>query len=238
MKSPPLTALLVEDEPLCRADFRQILKSFPDVRLLGEAENLEGARNFLGTRDVDLLFLDLSLGRENGLDLVETLAPGPLVIALTAHPQHAVRGFSLDLVDYILKPVEIDRLHSALEKARHRKAAAPLAPGRVTFLAEMEGKKVLLELRELLWVESMGNYIVLHTTRGRAIQRATLKQMRNIISPDLFLETARGCMVARTQIASWHRDSQGHLVLMLFSGSSLRVARSRTSAILKILQAG
>ena len=236
MKPSLLTAFLVEDEPLCRADFRQILQSFPDVRLLGEADNLERARTFLRTRNVDLLFLDLSLGRENGLDLVETLPLRPLVIALTAHPQHAVRGFTLNFVDYILKPVEIDRLKSALEKARHRMAAAPLAPGRTAFLAEMEGKKVLLELRELLVVESMGNYVVLHSTRGRAIKRATFKEVQEKLPQPLFLETSRGCLVAKTQIASWKRDPQGRLVLMLSSGSSLRVARSRTSSILKVLQ--
>jgi DNA-binding LytR/AlgR family response regulator len=167
---------------------------------------------------------------------LERLSRRPLVIALTAHPQHAVRGFSLDLVDYILKPVEIDRLRSAIKKARHRMASAPLAPGRTTFLAEMEGKKVLLELNELLVVESMGNYVVLHTSRGRGIKRATFKQVQDKLPPVLFLETSRGCMVAKTEIASWKRDPQGHLVLMLSSGSSLRVARSRTTAILKVLQ--
>ncbi len=236
MKSGLLSAYLVEDEPLCRADFRQILRVFPEVSLLGEADTLSQAERFLQKTAVDLLFLDLSVGRDNGLDLLERLSRRPLVIALTAHPQHAVRGFSLDLVDYILKPVEIDRLRSAMEKARHRMASAPLAPGRTTFLAEMEGKKVLLELNELLVIESMGNYVVLHTSRGRGIKRATFKQVQIKLPPVLFLETSRGCMVAKTEIASWKRDPQGRLVLMLSSGSSLRVARSRTTAILKALQ--
>lgn len=236
MKSTPLTAFLVEDEPLCRADFRQILQSFPEVRLLGEAENLERARNFLRTRNVDLLFLDLSLGRENGLDLVETLPLEPLVIALTAHPQHAVRGFSLNLVDYILKPVEIDRLRLALEKARHRLVSAPLTPGRITFLGEIDGKKTVLELSEIIMAESMGNYVVLHTPRGRAIQRATFQQIRKKLPAKLFLETGRGCLVARSEIQRWSRDSAGHLILELTSGTSLRTARSRTPSVLKTLQ--
>ena len=117
MNSRVLRAYLVEDEPLCRADLRQVLRAFPDIQLLGEAETVTQAQNFLEHHPVDLIFLDLSVGKENGLDLIEQLTRPPLVIALTAHPQHAVRGFTLNLVDYVLKPVEEERLRMAVDKA-------------------------------------------------------------------------------------------------------------------------
>lgn len=235
MSPAPLTAFLVEDEPPCRADFRQTLQHFPEVRLLGEADNLAEARKFLQTHPVQLLFLDLSVGNENALHWVERIPSGPLVIALTAHHQHAARAFTLHWVDYILKPVEPERLQAALAKARHRLATAPLEPGRVTFQAEMDGKTVIVNLSELIMVESMGNYVILHTSRGRAIRRATLKQIRQTLPPHLFLPAARGCVVARAQITGWSRRPSGRLVLNLPTGIALTVSRSQTSGVWKAL---
>ncbi|NBT90771.1 MAG: response regulator, partial [Verrucomicrobia bacterium] len=144
MNSRPFSAYLVEDEPLCRADFRQTLQKFPQVKLVGEADNLSAAEEFLKKSGVDLIFLDLSVGRENGFDLLEKLPQRPLVIALTAHPQHALRGFSLDLVDYILKPVEPDRLQVALAKAAHRRTLTDLQPAQNQLQVELNGEKRLL----------------------------------------------------------------------------------------------
>ena len=236
MNSSPLTAFLVEDEPLCRSDFRQVLLSFPDVQLLGEAENLSTARKFLETKTVDVVFLDLSLGRENGLDLAEALAPRPQIIALTAHPQHAARGFSLDLADYILKPVEASRLRIALEKVRQRKAYAPWQSGQVTFVAEIQGKKTIVPLADVLGAESMGNYVLLHTKQGKAIKRATFKHVRDKLPSNLFLETSRGRIVALHQIQSWHRNQQQRWSLELSNRTVVEVSKSRATSVLRALE--
>lgn len=236
MNPESLTAFLVEDEPLCRADFRQTLRDFPEIQLLGEADTLTAAKSFLSRQRVDLLFLDLSVGRENGLDLVEDLPQKPLVIALTAHPQHAVRGFSLDLVDYILKPVEKERLQTALQKVLHRKAAAELRPGAVTFIAEIEGRKTTLQLDEILGAEAMGNYVLLHTTRGKAVKRATFKQVQKKLPVPLFLETRRGRMVSRRSVEAWHRNSSGKLELVLSDRTNLTVSQSHAAKIINILE--
>jgi len=236
MNTEILSAYLVEDEPLCRADFRQTLGSFPQVRLLGETDKLSVAERFLATQPVDLLFLDLSVGRDNGLDLIERLPYQPLVIALTAHPQHAVRGFSLDLVDYILKPVEPPRLRSALEKARQRKLASRLQPERITFVAELEGKKFILSLDEILGAESLGNYVLLHTLKGKAVKRSTFKDVCKKLPPSLFLDTGRGRWVAIRHVRSWKRNPGGKLSLQLGDNSELSVSQNKTSGVLRRLK--
>lgn len=236
MKPEFLTAYLVEDEPLCRADFCQTLRDFPEIRLLGDADTLTAAKSFLSRERVDLLFLDVSVGRENGLDLVESLPQKPLVIALTAHPQHAVRGFSLDLVDYILKPVEKERLQEALKRARERMAAVKLGLGNVTFIAEIEGRKVNLQRDEILGAEAMGNYVLLHTSRGKAVKRTTFKQVREKLPPPFFLETRRGRLVARNHVQSWRRNSSGRLELTLSDHTNLPVSQTHAPKILKYLK--
>lgn len=236
MNPASFTAFLVEDEPLCRADFRQILRDFPEVRLLGEAETLQAAKFFLSRQTVDLLFLDLSVGRENGLDLVEALPKKPLVIALTAHPQHAARGFSLDLVDYILKPVEKERLRVALKKAQQRKATARLNPGAVTLIAEIAGQKTTFQLDEITGAQAMGNYVLLHTIRGKAMKRVTFKKIKTKLPSPTFLEIRRGRMVCRSTVQSWRRNSAGKLELALNDQTILTVSQSRAAKITQLLE--
>ena len=231
-----ISAYLVEDEPLCRSDFRQIMKSFPEVELVGEADNLTSAREFLESHSVDLLFLDLSVGRENGFDLLERISRRPLVIALTAHPQHAARGFNLDLVDYILKPVEEPRIRRALEKVRLRLTTAPFQPGRITFVAEVDRKRTVLELAEIKGAESMGNYVLLHTTRGKAIKRATFNHVRKKLPESLYLLIGRGRVVARHEVKEWFRDAEHRLYLHLGTGERVLVARSKSAGILRALR--
>lgn len=236
MSCQVLRAYLVEDEPLCRADFREILRAFPDIRLLGEAETITQARNFLERHPVDLIFLDLSVGKENGLDLVEQLTHPPLVIALTAHAQHAARGFTLNLVDYVLKPVEEERLRVAVDKAHRRRASEALAPGKVTLGAEINRRQTTLELAEILRVEAMGNYVVFHTLRGKALKRATFEQVSKKLPSALFLLTGRGQIVARKQIKEWSRDAKRRLVLHTVQGESILVARSQSARVLHQLK--
>jgi len=233
-----LSAYLVEDEPHCRADFRATLKEFPGIRLLGEADSLATAQRFLNQHKVDLLFLDLSVGKDNGLDLIERLPKPPLVIALTAHPQHAARGFALDLVDYILKPVETERLKMALAKARQRMSAAAFQSERKTFLVDKDGQKTVLPLSEILRAESMGNYVLFHTSQGSALKRATFTEVKKHLPAPLFLEASRGRVVARHQIKSWSRDPKGRLRLLLASGDIIQASRSQTRLIERELQKG
>jgi len=235
MNSPTLSAYLVEDEPLCRADFREALKAFPEINLLGETDTLSAAEHYLSSHPVDVLFLDLSVGRQNGLDLVERLTDRPLVVALTAHPQHAARGFSMDLVDYILKPVERERLASALDKVRQRKLASQVQRGRNTFVAEWEGKKIIVDLSEILGLESMGNYVILHTAKGNAIKRATFKEVAKKLPPTLFVETGRGRSVAIRQIQGWSRARTGKLILQLRDSTEVTVSQNKTSDVLAII---
>lgn len=236
MNTEIFSAYLVEDEPLCREDFRETLKAFPEIRLVGETGELVLAERFLSTHAVDLLFLDLSLGRENGFDLVERLPHRPLVIALTAHPQHAVRGFSLDLVDYILKPVEPHRLRSALEKARRRKLSSRLQPERISFTAELDGKSFIFGLDEILGAESMGNYVLLHTVWGKAVKRSTFKEVCKKLPSDLFLDTGRGRRVAICHVRAWKRNA-GKMYLQLHRGFDVAVSQNKASSVLRRLKA-
>lgn len=232
---PCLKAYLLEDEPLCRADFRTILLGFPSVILIGEAESLAQARKDLRLKKADVLFLDLSVGKESGYDLLHGLEPRPYVIALTAYPEHAARGFALDLVDYILKPVDPDRLSVALEKVFFRKELEVSHRNHPQFLADFGNEKQWVGPKEILRVESMGNYVLLHTPRGNGTLRITFQKMAEALPENAFIRAGRGKLVARSAIQGWFRAEDGTMILRLVRGGTVEVSRKENLRVRKLL---
>jgi two-component system, LytTR family, response regulator len=120
-----IRTLLVDDEPLAREGMRMHLASEPDLQIIGEAADGVQAVDAIRTLRPDLVFLDVQMPEVDGLQVVERVGPSamPAVIFVTAYHQHAVRAFELHAVDYLLKPVHVERLRSALARARLRLAS-------------------------------------------------------------------------------------------------------------------
>lgn len=116
----PLRVLVVEDEPLVRKDLRKQLEGFPSVECAGEAGTVEEAARLVPTAKPDVLFLDIELRRRSGFDLLPLLPATMPVVIVTAHAEYAVRAFEHAAIDYLLKPVQENRLSVALERLRKR----------------------------------------------------------------------------------------------------------------------
>src|SRR6185312_4407351 len=134
--SAAMKALLIDDERLARNELRRLLAAFPDLEIVGEAANAKQAREQLAALSPDLIFLDVQMPGETGMELLASLeAPVPHVIFTTAYDEFAVKAFELNALDYLLKPVDPARLATALEKLRAKMGAAPTATERPTKLA-------------------------------------------------------------------------------------------------------
>jgi len=230
-----LRAILVDDEPLCRQDLRDALLGFPHVQICGEAANIAEATALINKSMPDLLFLDLSLGQEMGFDLLQKRSFSGAVIAVTAHAEHAATAFDLDVADYLLKPVAEDRLHQALLRAQ-RKLTNPKNIRPVPqFVAEMNGKKVLISGNEIHQIESNGNYAFLYLINGKGILRSTLRAVLNKIPKNSFLQASRGRWVSRAQISGWSRSSSHTLTLTLRDKSTVPVSRRHAKAVLSAI---
>jgi len=228
-----LQAILVDDEPLCRQDLRDALLGFPHVQICGEATTITEATTLLKKSMPDLIFLDLSLGKEMGFDLLQRHSFSGAVIAVTAHAEHAATAFELDIADYLLKPVAENRLHQALLRAQ-RKLNGPKNTRAVpTVVAEVSGKKVLISTDEIHQIESNGNYIFLHLTNGKGIMRSTLAAILRRFPKNSFLEVSRGRWVSRAQIAGWSRPISPNLSLTLRDKTTVSVSRRHAKAVLK-----
>jgi two-component system LytT family response regulator len=230
-----LRAILVDDEPLCRQDLRDALLGFPHVQICGEAASIAEATALINKSMPNLLFLDLSLGKEMGFNLLKGRSFSGAVIAVTAHAEHAATAFDLDVADYLLKPVAEDRLHQALLRAQ-RKLTNPKDIRSVPKLvAEVAGKNVLISADEIHQIESNGNYILLHLTNGKGILRSTLRAILQKLPKDSFLQASRGRWISLAQISGWSRPSSLTLTLTLHDKSTVAVSRRHAKAVLNAI---
>jgi len=230
MKS--LRAILVDDEPLCRQDLRDVLLGFPHIQICGEATNTTEAIALIKKNMPDLIFLDHSLGQETGFNLLKRLSFLGAVIAVTAHSDHAVTAFDLDIADYLLKPVAEDRLHQALLRAQRKLSNAKNIRSAPKFVAEVAGKKVLISADEIHQIESNGNYVFLHLADGKGILRSTLQAILQKLPKGSFLQASRGRWISRDQISGWSLPLTPTLTLTLRNKATVSVSRRHAKALL------
>lgn len=231
----PLRAIMVDDEPLCRRDLHHALKEVGQVQVVGEAATLNSARQLIRAQSPDLIFLDLSLRQEKGFDLIRLEKFAGVIIAVTAYPEHAPTAFDLDLTDYLLKPVQKDRLRLAIQRAKRKLASARKDTSNQRFVADFSGAKKLVDPADIMRLESMGNYVVLHATMGKGVVRSALKNILKELPQDLFVQSARGCWVARDQISSWTRSNSHGLQLTLVDQSVVPVSRRNAARVARQL---
>jgi two-component system LytT family response regulator len=227
-----LNVVLIDDEPLCRQDLRDILAAFP-INLIGEAGTVAEARSLVEKLRPNLIFLDLTLGRQDGFDFLRSISSPPLCIAVTADPNQGATAFEFDLVDYLVKPVDKARLGQALKRAVRRISSAAIQDT-PSFLAEISNQKVLIHGGDIQQVEAMGNYVILHSTKGKGILRSTLRNTLNPFPKNFFLQLSRSRWVARDQVLGWHRKSS-KLFLCLHDKTEIPVSRRHTSSVIKSL---
>jgi two-component system LytT family response regulator len=227
-----LNVVLIDDEPLCRQDLRDILAAFP-INLIGEACTVAEARSLVEKLRPNLIFLDLTLGRQDGFDFLRSISSPPLCIAVTADPKQGATAFEFDFVDYLVKPVDKDRLEQALKRAVRRISTAAVQDT-PSLLAEISNQKVLIQGGEIQQVEAMGNYVILHSTKGKGILRSTLRNTLNPFPKNFFLQLSRSRWVARDQVLGWHRQSS-KLFLCLRDKTEIPVSRRHTSLVIKSL---
>ena len=121
-----IRCLVVDDEPLARDVLRRHIEMMPTLVLTGECGNAIEAMSFLQQQPVDLLFLDIHMPQLKGIDLVRILSNPPKVVFTTAHSEYALEGYDLDIVDYLLKPIQFERFLKAVSKAfQYNKSAEP-----------------------------------------------------------------------------------------------------------------
>ena len=239
-----IKTLIVDDEPLARERIRTLLAKEPDVAVVGECANGDEALVALKKQPVDLLFLDVQMPEMDGFELLSRLGRDalPAVIFVTAYDNHALKAFEVHALDYLLKPFKQSRFKEAVQRVREQIARRETddvskrllqllgerkpAPVYLQRLTVKENDRVLLvKTIQIEWIESAGNYVVLHVGKQSHILRQTLASLEAQLDPKLFLRVSRSTLVNLDQVRELQPLFKGEYVVVLHDGKQLPLTR-------------
>ena len=234
-----MRVLIVDDEPLARARLAALLGDCAGVEIAGSVGDGEAALAALGDSPVDALLLDINMPGIDGLALAKRLAGHARlqVIFCTAYEAHALKAFELDAVDYLLKPVRLERLREALQRAQRRLADAPREP--VAYLhGRMRGEEVRIALDEVICLLADEKYVVVHHRHGELLIEESLRQLEDT-HPEQLIRLHRNCLVPRARLVGLRSLPDGR-VLARLDGSehSPEISRRNLAAVRRWLRLG
>lgn len=241
-----MRVLIVDDEPLARERLAFALRDMPDAELVGEAaDGIEAAEKIAALRP-DLVITDIQMPGRTGLAVAAELTgpDRPEVVFVTAHEQFAPDAFDVEAIDYLIKPVRLDRLKQAVTRARRRRAEraalahaagpAALRPGVHTPAPKNEDVIVVPDPRGdryvsvslIDWVEAAKDYVLLHTAQQSHMVRMTMAELERRFDPREMLRVHRSAFVRRGAIRNVERPGRGAIVLELADGLKVQVGPS------------
>ena len=229
---PPLRTLIVDDEPLARAGLSDYLGRLDWLEEAGQCANGLEALDFLGERDVDLLLLDIQMPGLGGLDLLRTLDRPPAVILTTAHPDFALEGFELDVVDYLLKPIAFPRFLKAVLRVRDKRdvtlspapAAPPRGPAPPIFIKQ-DGRTLKVQPADIRYVESVENYCKIHLAGRTLLPLVPLKDLLAALPEGEFMQVHRSYAVNLRYVTALEGNQ------LVVEGAYVPVSRSRRGEV-------
>lgn len=255
-----LAAILIDDEPLARSAMRKRLEMVGGVKIVGEAKNGREGLSLIRDQKPDVVFLDIRMPGLDGLEVARELEgdSAPLVVFVTAFDQFAIKAFERNAVDYLLKPVDPDRLqetmarlrlrwkdkdaHSEAERMRgvlsdlgYDQDGAPKFAQRIAI--RDRGVTSVVECADIDWVEAAGDYVCIHVGKETHILRETMKNIAERLDPATFKRVHRSAIVNLNRVKELTAGEDGAARIVLASGSSLRLGRSYRGDVREALAA-
>jgi len=239
-----MKTLIIDDERLARRELISQLSAFPQIEICGECSNGDEAIKMIGELNPDLLFLDIQMPGMNGFELLERLESVPRVIFVTAYDEFALRAFEVNALDYLLKPVEEDRLTDAIHRlqreerpeSQHSSEGEPshlLGQDDQIFLKDGE-KCWFVHLRDIRMFESEGNYVRVYFDRYKPLILKSLNTLEDRLDRTFF-RTNRKFIVNLRWVQSVENWFNGGLRLTLKDGSQVEVSRRQSARFRELM---
>ncbi len=238
-----MRALIVDDEDPARVHLTRLLAGMPDIVIVGEARNGVEALEQIAEQAPDVVFLDIEMPGLNGLEVVRQLgANPPRIVFATAFDQFAVKAFEANAADYLLKPIQADRVRKTVERLREAlRAGAPTAPLRavlaalhppLTKLAVRKGKRILLlSPPDVLYISIDDKLVFAHTMAERFLVDRTIAELEEMLADMGFLRVSRGDLVQLEHVQEMMPWFSGTWRIKLKNGVELDVSRDRAKEL-------
>lgn len=240
----PFRTLIVDDERLARAELRRLLDPYDEVDVIGEAANADEAEAAIREHEPDLLLLDVQMPGDSGFDLLERLDAVPHVVFVTAYDEYAIRAFEVNALDYLVKPVEPDRLAAAIETVRERASGTPpqsrRLPGEEEPTAALtaddqvfvkDGERCwFVRLADVRLFEAAGNYTRLYFNNETPLIHRSLSYLEDRLDPTQFFRASRQHIFNLAWVDDVTPWSKGRLKATLEDGTEVELSRRRSRA--------
>ena len=250
-----IRTLIIDDVALARQRLKRCLKGDAEIEIVGECDNGEKAVADIRAVAPDLVFLDVQMPALDGFGVLEVLKNErmPAVIFVTAYNEYAIQAFEVNALDYLLKPVDCERLNKAVQRAKSRLARSIRDDDLDTrFRAMLEeiktgskyikrltikltGRTVLLPIDEIDWIETHGNYLKVHAGRESHLIRATMQSLETKLNPEKFVRVHRSVIVNIEKIKEIYPRSNGDQDLVLQNGRQLMLSRNYRDKFFTVL---
>lgn len=250
-----IRTLIIDDVQLARDRLKRCLADHPDVEVVGECDNGEKAVKAIRALAPDLIFLDVQMPALDGFGVLEALKTErmPVVIFVTAYNEYAIQAFEVNALDYLLKPVDSERLGKAVQRAkahlsqpaqgddldsRFRAMLEDIKTGskflkRLTI--KLTGRTILLPTDEIDWIETYGNYLKVHAGRESHLIRGTMQSLETKLDPEKFVRVHRSVIVNIEKVKEIYPRSNGDQDLVLQNGQQLMLSRNYRDRFFAVL---
>ncbi len=232
-----MKALIVDDERLARKELTNLLQEYQEIEIIGEAVNAEDAEEKIKSLKPDLLFLDIQMPGKTGFELLESLDTVPEVVFTTAYDEYALKAFDFNALDYLLKPIEPDRLKETITKVLNRgnKEEAvlelpdqKLGPSDRVFVKDGD-KCWFVKLENIRLFESDGNYIKIYFDHFKPMIHKSLNALDEKLDDRSFFRASRKHIINLTWVESIESWFNGGLMVVLRGGEKVEVSRRQAA---------
>ena len=241
-----MKTLIVDDEPPARARMASLLAQLGDIDIVGEAADGRSAVELAARLGADLVLLDINMPSMDGLEAARhlaELAPAPAVIFCTAYDEHALAAFDAIAVDYLVKPIRIERLQAAIARARRYgsttvAALQPAAHARTHLCARVRGNLVMLPVVDIIYLMAEDKYVRALHARGELLIEESLKALESEFE-QRFVRIHRNCLVAKQRLSALERAADERVFVRLIDCTEqLEVSRRCLPAVRKFVKGG
>ncbi|MBR2647556.1 MAG: response regulator transcription factor [Sediminibacterium sp.] len=206
-----MNAIIIDDEPLAREGLQLHLANIPSIKILGSFSNAIEANSFLQNEKIELIFLDINMPEISGLNFVRNLLIKPMVIFITAYPQYALDSYELDAVDYLVKPVRLERLLKAVNKAeqfnkmlqpeQEVNAVETVSDNYIFIKADRKYFKLLF--KDIRYIEGLKDYVIIHIDDKKIVTAMNIKTIAMQLPAESFARISKSFIVNIAHIISF-----------------------------------
>lgn len=234
-----MKALIIDDERLARKELTNLLAAHPNIQIIGESANADEAEKMIAENRPDLVFLDIQMPGRTGFDLLSSLDHVPHVIFVTAYDEHAIKAFEVSALDYLLKPVEADRLAEAISKLPEpqnldRASKEVLSSTDRIFLKDGD-KCWFVTLKDIRVFQSEGNYVRVKFNDDKPLVLRSLNNLEKRLDPDVFFRVSRKHIVNLEWIDTIQPWFSGGLLVKLKNGEEVEVSRRQSARFKELM---